>query len=113
MPSGRLNLTTLIDRIRALGVPAQAIHAGLDERGLPPGAGSEETFELREDRIYRVAEDFPHLTKSVIRDGVKLEGVHDVRYSVDLDSASDFRLNTETRSKMIQAFATAPADAQT
>lgn len=89
VPGGSISLSGLIDEIRAMGVPAQMIHAGLDERGLPPGTWPEEQFELHEMRYYRVDTAFPRLVPAELIAGSPSPGVSEVRYTVDLDQAPE------------------------
>jgi len=87
VPDGPLSIQALIDRLRNLGVPAQQVYAGLDERGLPPGSAAPElAFELRETRVIQVTDSFPRLSRTSIRNDVPLNGITNVRYDVDLDA---------------------------
>ena len=87
VPGGGITLSGLIDEIRALGVPAQLLHSGLDERGLAPGMWPDEEFELRESRFHPVDGTFPRLVPAAFRGGRVPEGVVNVSYRVDLDLA--------------------------
>jgi hypothetical protein len=68
-------------------VPAQHVHAGLDERGLAPGTWEDEEFELIETRLHRVGEGFPRIIPALFGSGEVPDGVADVRYTIDLDLA--------------------------
>jgi len=87
VPGGTVTLSALVDEIRSLGVPAQQVHAGLDERGLAPGTWEDEGFELIETRLYRVGEGFPRIIPELFATAAVPEGVGDVGYAVDLDLA--------------------------
>jgi len=95
VPGGAVTLSALVDEIRSLGVPAQHVHAGLDERGIAPGTWEDEEFDLVETRMYRVGDGFPRIIDAMFEGGAVPEGVADVRYTVDLDQAGTALSDTD------------------
>lgn len=109
VPGGPVTIATLIDTLRELGVPAHQIHAGLDERGLPPGVPMDASFELSDRAVYAVGSEFPALTPALFPGAAVPPGLGDVRYSLDLDAARQDALGVEEESAVFNELATGDA----
>ena len=92
VPAGGESVATLIDRLLASGVSAEALYAGVHASGVSIAdlpATASVCFEVRERFTLLVTNDTPRITPASFIDGTVPKGVIDLTYSIDLDQASD------------------------
>jgi hypothetical protein len=98
VPGGGTSVPALADEICALGADAMLVYDGLARGGLAPDqllAARETGFRLLDQRVWKVDDAFPKLTRQSFVGGVVPVGVARVEYQVELS-----------------AYATAPLDNQ-
>jgi putative PD-(D/E)XK family protein DUF4420 len=110
VPGGSLTVAGLVEALRRLvGGSPQVYDRLLDAGWRPESAAEHVAFELREERIHAVHDEFPRLVPDMLPGGRVPGGVSNVRYTVNLDAEGVAPLGPEQRETLLDTIATADA----
>lgn len=108
VPGSGRTVSSLVDELLTLGVPAEQLFDALSAGGVPVAqlaASSDIAFDVRERLTLPVNDQMPKVVPSSFASGRRPKGVIDISYVIDLDQCIDSALSDSAYTELVAKIA--------